>query len=1046
MAKRKFRNLFEGYCPQPKSRLREIFNSVMDLERFKKFYFLYNSRKMINKNIFILPLFLIAVVALSFSVSAWEFNGTVYDINGSTLSNATVNVSAYVMGQQGPSLVNYTTNYTNGTGWFDFSVYDNGSNQSWMYKISVIHYHNNSRIGDYIDYINQPLPTFPYMMFANGMSPNFYLHQAGVINLTAQGPAFQSFNDTNINLNTTANYTVSMAGSSGFSQFYITSVVNASTGAAVPFNNFSSNGSGVISANTNWSNVNISYNFRANNATSFHYIVKDTSTGYVMDSDFQNNYYQKTINVPADRNYSVEIFPQQSMPVSYEWNNWSATSYNITLAGSINSTYNGTTKTLNKIFNTSMNFNVRVTGYALNTTGGAGFSSLKIIPYILEPGNMIFTGGAMPANMSAWNNQGSDNFSAATGFYDITIPGPAEGENIVLFATANKSGSFYGGYLNLSLNYTSGSTQYNLTMFPMMGSSLQNISMNDGGGGGNIQITTAEQPFNVLDSNGSAITSGLHIEVKTNYAPPYGNATSFTWMVDPSGNSGTFYLPLLNTTGLTSISVYTDSYAPKTLTSLTSPSIINASNNISLSQFSPGQGVNGETLSNVKLQLLKSNSTCDVPNPDSSCTLLSSAQNPNGNPLSSIIGGGKVSFEMGLLSTGIIVKYINVDMIASGPPDAMFADSTTNSTASGSFSSAMKFGSLGPKIYDYAIISIPYSPSQLDDSKSVNVSIPTFYLDNSSGVMDWRTPVWNASSAANGTNVSNLVGNYSHFAGSDNAWQTLLTGTQCTTNQSLFNSTNPCFIDNSSSPRRVWLRIPHFSGIDPNIVGSVVAAASSSSSSSSTSSTGTANPQTSKSNSFVFDKISPGESTVVKNGDNSIGIKEIEINVDGQANSVKIVLTKYDSRPAEISVDKTGKVYQYIHIDTTNLLDKLQSATVTFKVNKTWASDNALSSGNISVYKFNETSKEWMPLNTVYDSEDAGNYYYNVTLTSFSYFAISEKSMTKNATVAEGTNNSGAANTSSTTGAGKFPYVWVILGVVVIAIAIYFFKRKGKNY
>jgi hypothetical protein len=372
------------------------------------------------------------------------------------------------------------------------------------------------------------------------------------------------------------------------------------------------------------------------------------------------------------------------------------------------------------------------------------------------------------------------------------------------------------GFLNTSLNYNSGNTQINFTLYPMMGNSLQNISMQVAGGG-NINIPVPEQSFNILNSSGSLITNGLWVGVSVDYSNY--NAGQFTFMINPSG---TFYVPLINTTGVTSINIYSQSYAPEEITSLTTPSLISSNNNITVNQFTPGQGINNQILANVQMQLLKSNSTCDVPNPSDSCILLSSAQNPNGNPLPAIIGGGKVSFQMGLLNSGIIVDYVDVNMIASGPPSVMFDSSATTST-SGGFSSAMRFGSLGPKIYDYAMISIPYSTSQLVDSSPVNISVPLFYLDNVSGVMDWNKPIWDTT--LNGTNVSSLSGNYSHFVGDASAWQTLMLGTTCVTNQSNFNITNPCYIDTTND--RVWLRIPHFSGINPSITGTAVIASSS---------------------------------------------------------------------------------------------------------------------------------------------------------------------------------------------------------------------------
>ena len=50
----------------------------------------------------------------------------------------------------------------------------------------------------------------------------------------------------------------------------------------------------------------------------------------------------------------------------------------------------------------------------------------------------------------------------------------------------------------------------------------------------------------------------------------------------------------------------------------------------------------------------------------------------------------------------ISVYYINVDLLASGPPDASFTTSGTESE--GGLAAAWKFGSQGPEIYDYVLI------------------------------------------------------------------------------------------------------------------------------------------------------------------------------------------------------------------------------------------------------------------------------------------------------------------------------------------------------
>ena len=232
-----------------------------------------------------------------------------------------------------------------------------------------------------------------------------------------------------------------------------------------------------------------------------------------------------------------------------------------------------------------------------------------------------------------------------------------------------------------------------------------------------------------------------------------------------------------------------------------------------MAEFSPG-ATGGGSISGVQIGLYISNSTCDVPNPPAGCVATSSANLSEFNPLKAVVGGGALSFRMGLISTGIIIHYVNVDLLASGPPSGEFESGTSESTSSG-FESALKFGSNGPTIYDYILISMPYtegssSVAGLNESASVNLSIPKLYDES------WSSPIWDTS--LNGTNGTLLAGNYSHYSARSSEWATLIGDNVCGTNVSEFNATNPCYINTTSN--RIWIRLPHFSGTEPSITGS----------------------------------------------------------------------------------------------------------------------------------------------------------------------------------------------------------------------------------
>ena len=188
---------------------------------------------------------------------------------------------------------------------------------------------------------------------------------------------------------------------------------------------------------------------------------------------------------------------------------------------------------------------------------------------------------------------------------------------------------------------------------------------------------------------------------------------------------------------------------------------------------------------------------------------------------------------------------------------------------------------------------------------------------------------------------------------------------------------------------------------------------------------------------YSFSKITPGAASIAKYSDPELGLKQIEINVNSEAQSVKITVTKYDGKPAEVSVSKTGKVYQYIQIETQNLATKLDKAKVQFKVEKSWASSNGLDKDEVAVSKFDETGEKWNELPTTFASEDSDFYYYDTEVTGFSYFAISEKGV-----VAEEAETGTPGGAGAAEGGGMSTWWWVVVAVVVLLVIWMVIRKK----
>ena len=223
--------------------------------------------------------------------------------------------------------------------------------------------------------------------------------------------------------------------------------------------------------------------------------------------------------------------------------------------------------------------------------------------------------------------------------------------------------------------------------------------------------------------------------------------------------------------------------------------------------------------------------------------------------------------------------------------------------------------------------------------------------------------------------------------------------------------------------------------------GSSSAASFSTTGCSSSGTGGTTTPQPKKA-SYSFSKITPGNVSIMKNFDAETGVKVIQINVNNEVQNVKITVTKYDNKPAEVSVEKTGKVYQYLQIAATNLGNNLDKAIVQFKVEKSWISSNGLDKDKISVFKFNENSKEWNELLTVYNSSDNTYDFFDVELTSFSFFAISEKTVVVVEDEDEASLENGETSTTGGTEKGNLKWLWIVVVVLVVLFVVAIMNRE----
>ncbi len=137
-----------------------------------------------------------------------------------------------------------------------------------------------------------------------------------------------------------------------------------------------------------------------------------------------------------------------------------------------------------------------------------------------------------------------------------------------------------------------------------------------------------------------------------------------------------------------------------------------------------------------------------------------------------------------------------------------------------------------------------------------------------------------------------------------------------------------------------------------------------------------------------WDIIGSGEIVLASNFDENFGVSEIKLEVSENTPDAKIIVRKYHSKPEDVLVEAPGIVYKYLQIETQNL-ENLEKATLKIQIMKDWISENNVDSGEVSLYKFDESSNKWKKLDTNFVNEDSVDYFYDIVLNSFSFFAIS---------------------------------------------------------
>ena len=129
----------------------------------------------------------------------------------------------------------------------------------------------------------------------------------------------------------------------------------------------------------------------------------------------------------------------------------------------------------------------------------------------------------------------------------------------------------------------------------------------------------------------------------------------------------------------------------------------------------------------------------------------------------------------------------------------------------------------------------------------------------------------------------------------------------------------------------------------------------------------------------------------------------------------EMTIKVYNGKPASLEEEKSGEVYKYLKIETSNINRNLDKAVIELQVEKDWVEDNDLDTEKIFLFKYNESDDEWIEISTAYKDSDDDFYYYESILNSFSYFAIAEKTSSRVVASSNSTSNFSSGTTVPST-------------------------------
>ncbi|MFA5049446.1 MAG: hypothetical protein WC501_00400 [Candidatus Micrarchaeia archaeon] len=534
-----------------------------------------------------------------------------------------------------------------------------------------------------------------------------------------------------------------------------------------------------------------------------------------------NNIENATINLVANQNYTLIYFHfveggEGALPQSM-------------IIYASNLTNDKTTIGAIDVFPVELNLTqdiINITGY-INATGNSSAVNISRVVFYPMTANTVHMGSNTGVvDFISVDGSGAYYVNTSTNNYSTGVPGSAAGVEYLMLVLGKDETGEAGNYDNFGVFKTmtaeNSNMEINLTLRPLIGDYLYQAGAFSGG-----EVNSSKLYVTLVNSSGDLQNAGGMMRLNVS---DYNETDSFNYLLDVEANtSGYFIFPIANNTNFT-YEVFAGGFAPKK-GQFTSLIAANTSLNITLSQMEMKTPDGEDMLPQVYFYPqndLTTGASCDIPDPSFNCTYLASmdVEGAQGSfsPFAFTLSG--VNPNLLIYVNGVYLYLINVDLLASGPPNAEFDESSTDATSGSSMEQARRIGSFAPKVYDHAYVGFG-----LDSRADITQPVSALFTELYGEYDDSWDPVWNNTAGSGDENASDIPAYYQDYYDTDLLLNRTAGGLPCNST----NTSKTCYLD--TTDKVMWVKIPHFSG--GKLEASLTYTPSSSSTSTSSKSKGT---------------------------------------------------------------------------------------------------------------------------------------------------------------------------------------------------------------